>query len=204
MTSASPQAADGDSTTGKPLARTLGDRLRDIAASWMALKTWVKLWLFFLNAVLFAAFGFLPDPLAVATLGSLPVTLALLMAMALRAGGLTRLLGLGHLVPWVPLLAYLDLRLIGDAAGPRIEPGSEPALFAWAVLLGCSLSVCLLLDALDVVRWLRGARYVLGTEEAYLDGASRLSPRLSRGNAALNELRKRHTADLRGEGARRG
>lgn len=156
-----------------------GGRLARIGHSWMALKTWVKVWLFFLNAVLLAAIAFIPDPLALATLASLPVTLVLLLAFALRMGGLNRLMGLGHLIPWLPLLGYLGLRLIGDRAGPRIDPAAEPALFAWAAVLGASLAVCLALDAWDVMRWLRGERYVLGTRQAYMAGASKLSRRLA-------------------------
>lgn len=157
----------------------LGRRLARIGHSWMALKTWVKFWLFFLNAVLLAAFAFIPDPLAVATLASLPLTFVLLMAFALRMGGLNRLMGIGHLIPWLPLLGYLDLRLTSDIAGPRIDPVADPALFAWALVLGVSLAVCLALDASDVVRWLRGERYVLGTKEAGMAGASKLSGALA-------------------------
>lgn len=153
----------------------LGQRLARIGHSWMALKTWVKLWLCFLNAVLFAAFAFLPDPLALATIASLPVTFLLLMAFALPMGGLNRLMGIGHLVPWLPLLAYLDLRLVSDGAGPRIDWAAEPWLFAWALILGGSLGLCLMLDLWDVVRWLRGERFVLGTPEAHRAGASKLS-----------------------------
>ncbi len=159
----------------------MGHRLARIGYSWMALKTWVKVWLFFLNAVLFAAFAFTPDPLALATLASLPVTFVLLMVFALRMGGLNRLMGIGHLIPWLPLLGYLDLRLVSDIAGPRIDPVSEPALFAWALVLGMSLAICLALDAWDVVRWLRGERYVLGTIEAHRAGASNLSGPFARG-----------------------
>ena len=82
---------------------------------------------------------------------------------------------------WLPLLVYLDLRLVGDIAGPRIDPATQPALFAWALLLGVTLAICLALDAWDVVRWLRGERYILGTDQAYRAGASNLSSRLADG-----------------------
>ena len=96
-------------------------------------------------------------------------------------GGLNRLLGIGHLIPWLPLLTYIDLRLIGDIAGPRIDAVSQPAMFAWALLLGVTLTICLAFDAWDVVRWLRGERYVLGSDQAYRAGASNLSARLADG-----------------------
>ena len=159
-------------------------RLANLVWSWLALKTWVKVWLFALNAVLFAAIAFWPEPLAVATLASLPVTLVLLLALALAMNGLNRLVGVGHLIPWVPLLVYLDLRLVSDLAGPRIDPAAQPALFAWAVLLGLGLTVCLGFDAWDAVRWWRGERYVLGTPEAHRAAASGLSQRMRRDPAA--------------------
>ncbi len=44
-----------------------------------------------------------------------------------------------------------------------------------------TLAICLALDAWDVVRWLRGERFVLGTKEAHRAGASNLSNALARG-----------------------
>lgn len=159
--------------------KRMGRGLARIGYSWMALKGWVKVWLFFLNAVLLAGLAFLPDPLAVATLASLPVVVVLILGLALPMGGLNRLVGVGHLIPWVPLLGYLELRLAGDFAGPRIDPGADPALFAWAVVLAATLAICLAFDAWDVVRWRRGERFILGTEAAHRAGASNLSRALA-------------------------
>ena len=149
-----------------------------IVHSWLSLKTWVKLWLTFLNAVLLTALFFLDDPLGIYTLVSLPVTAVLLLAIAARHGGLVRLLGIGHLVPWLPLVVYAELRLATDWAGARIVPADDPALFAWALTLWAALVLCLVFDVYDVVRWLRGEHFVLGTEEAFRAGASKLSPAL--------------------------
>ena len=91
-----------------------------IIDSWRSLKTWVKLWLVWLNIVLLAAAFFLDDPVALWTLASLPVSFAILVWIAVRRGGLVRILGVGHLVPWLPLITYLEMRLLGEWAGPRI------------------------------------------------------------------------------------
>ena len=94
----------------------------------------MKLWLVWLNAVLLGAVLFLEDPLARLTLASLVPAVVILGGIAMWHGGLVRLLGLGHLIPWLPLLAYVELRLLTDWAGPRITWGADPALFAWAVV----------------------------------------------------------------------
>ena len=100
------------------------------------------------------------------------------MWIAVRQGGLVRLLGVGHLIPWIPLLIYLELRLFGDEVGPQIIFTADSRLFIWAVTLWATLAICLVLDAYDVVRWFRGERFVLGTQAAADAGASKLAPKL--------------------------
>lgn len=149
---------------------------RRVARSWLAMKTWVKTWLFFLNAVFLAAFVF-DDPLARWTLIAYVGAGVLLFPIMYCQRGLTRFLGIAHLIPWTPLLIYLELRLTTDWVGLRIEWSADPALFAWALLLWASVVVCLGFDVFDVVRWARGERYVLGSEEAVRVGASLPAPR---------------------------
>ncbi len=114
--------------------------------SWLALKTWVKLWLFVLNAVFLAAFTFVPEPLAVWTLVAYVAAGPALAAIMIPQRGLTRLLGLGHLVPWTPLVAYLVARLFSDLAGPRLRVEDRPALTGYAVLLATVTLACLAFD----------------------------------------------------------
>lgn len=157
------------------MAQDIGtSRLREIGRSWLSMKPWIKAWLFFLNGVFLAALCF-RDPLATWALVAYLASGPLLLAMMLAQRGLTRLLGVAHLVPWTPLLFYLGLRLVGDAVDPRIRWSDDPALLAWAVLLAASVAVCLAFDAFDVVRWLRGERFLLGSPEAARAGASRLT-----------------------------
>jgi hypothetical protein len=148
-----------------------------IVVSWLAMKTWVKVWLFALNAVFIAAVLFWPEPLAKATILAYVASGPLLAAFMIGQRGLTRLLGIAHLVPWIPLALYVALRLTSDGlAGPRILPANDPALFAYAVLLLASLTVCLALDLWDVGRWFHGQRFRLGSNAAADAGASRIAP----------------------------
>lgn len=147
-----------------------------IIASWLSMKPWVKNWLFFLNAVFIAAFAFLEDPAAKWILLAYITSGPLLGWFMIKQRGLTRLLGVAHLVPWVPLLIYIVLRLTSDVAGPIVSFTITPMFATYLYLLLACLVVCLSLDAWDVVRYLRGERYVLGSPEAVRAGASRPSP----------------------------
>lgn len=157
---------------------------QQIIASWLSLKPWVRNWLFFLNAVFLAAFAFREDPAARWILRAYVASAPLLLWFMVRQRGLTRLLGVAHLVPWIvahlvpwiPLLLYIVLRLTSGIAGPIVRFGAQPLFAGYlSVLLAC-LVVCLSLDAWDVVRYGRGERYVLGSPEAVRYGASRASP----------------------------
>lgn len=147
-----------------------------IIASWLSTKTWVKNWLFFLNAIFLVAFAFLEDPAAKWILLAYVTSGPLLAWFMVKQRGLTRLLGAAHLVPWVPLLIYIVLRLTSDVTGPMVSFATVPFFAGYLYFLLACLAVCLLLDAWDVVRYLRGEHYVLGSPEAVRAGASRPSP----------------------------
>lgn len=147
-------------------------RVQAITGSWIAMKTWVKVWLFALNGLFLVAILFLPELAARLTLAAYVASGPLLAAMMIWQRGLTRLLGLAHLIPWLPLVAYLLLRLTSDAAGPMIERASTPALHHWVVLLLIATAVCSALDVYDWQRWRRGERFRLGTRSAARAGAS--------------------------------
>lgn len=146
---------------------------RRVGRSWLALKTWVKAWLFLLNLVFLGSILFLHDPAGWWTLIAYLAAGPLLLGMMRYQRGLTRLLGLAHLVPWIPLVVYLSLRLSTRLAGPRLTPGEDPVLFTYVLLVLVTVGVCLAFDAYDVVRWIRGERFVMGSEEAHRAGASR-------------------------------
>ncbi len=157
----------------------LKNKWKLIGYSWLAMKTWVKIWLFWLNLVLLSSVFFLGDPLGRYTLLSLPPTIILMLCIAYRHAGLVRLLGIGHLVPWIPLLIYAELRLLTNWVGSKILWIDSPTLYSWTVTLVFSLTICLVFDSYDVFRWYKGERYVLGTNAAFLAGASHHSRHLN-------------------------
>lgn len=64
--------------------------------------------------------------------------------------GYVRLLGLGHVVIWTPLLVYL---------WPRLRSGGLtglPLIVAWVFF--ATLAASLVIDYVDVIRWLLGDR----------------------------------------------
>lgn len=160
---------------------------RAIGRSWMALKTWVKGWLFLLNGLFLLALVFLPRPSAWYILLGYLASGPLLLGFMLIQRGLTRLLGLAHLIPWIPLLVYLVLRLTTSSAGPRITAAEAPFYTSYLIVLTAAVGVCLALDVLDVVRWFRGERYVLGSPAAAAAGASFEAPMNSSPDADREE-----------------
>lgn len=149
---------------------------RQIAGSWLSMKTWVKCWLFFLNAVFLGALFFLDDPASTWILIAYAASGPLLIGLIIHQRGLTRLLGIAHLLPWVPLLVYLVGHLGSAQFGQPITPQSDARYFAYLSLLLVCLAICLALDAWDVVRYWKGERYVLGSHEAVWAGASGANP----------------------------
>lgn len=149
---------------------------RRIGRSWLALKGWVKAWLFFLNLVMLGSLFFLDDPVGRWTLIAYLAAGPLLVLVMVRQRGLTRFLGIAHLIPWTPLMIYLALRVTTDRVGPQLTRAGEPLLFGYALLVLAAVGVCLTFDLYDLARWIRGERFVMGSEEAYRAGASRLAP----------------------------
>ncbi len=134
-------------------ARTgLGARphLARIGRSWMGLPLWVRLWLFGLNGVFLAALAFVPSDMARVVLTGYVASGPLLAAFALAQGGLTRAAGLGHLLPWVPMLGWLAADFPAGAQG------------VYAGVLAVCAAICLGFDVYDTARWLKGERAVIG------------------------------------------
>ena len=63
--------------------------------------------------------------------------------------GFTRLLGIGH-VFWIPMIIWLWIRLD--------QIPSDDAFGVWIRVLIALNTVCLLIDAVDLVRYLAGER----------------------------------------------
>lgn len=123
-----------------------------IIGSWMALPLWVRLWLVVLNLAFLAATLFIPSDLARIVLTAFVATGPFLFAMVLFQAGFTRLLGIAHLICWIPLAVWL-------ATFVRSGEGSDGPT-AYAGVLLAIVFVCLAFDVADAVRWLRGERSI--------------------------------------------
>jgi len=137
---------DGTGLRGRALWRRIGH-------SWLSLPLWVKIWLFALNAVFLLSPAFLPWDAARVVLIAYVASGPLLGAFAVFEGGLTRAMGLAHLVPWVPMLVWLTI-WIGSSEAHGLALG-------YAALLACITTICLAFDVYDLWRWARGEREIL-------------------------------------------
>ncbi|WP_316015626.1 hypothetical protein [Roseobacter sp. HKCCA0434] len=121
--------------------------LRAIGRSWLVLPRWVKVWLWGLNALFLLSPVFLPWAEAQVVLLAYVASGPLLAAFAFVEGGLSRAMGLAHLIPWAPLPVWL--------AGWGAQP--------YAGVLAAAVAICLAFDLYDLARWLRGDRAVMGS-----------------------------------------
>ena len=108
-----------------------------------------QLWLLLLVAVNLIIPLFFLDRLEAQVVVGVMLASLVLMTILTAFGGFTRLLGLGHIL-WFPLLYFLWTRL-------SQIPGDD--LFGiWVRALMALNAVSLLLDAVDVVRYIAGER----------------------------------------------
>jgi hypothetical protein len=133
-----------------------------IAASWLSMKSRVKAWMCMVNLVFLGTLLFLPDPTANFMLAAYMASGPWLLAIMIAQRGLTRFLGVAHLVPWLPLLLVLLTHI-------RELP-------VYYVVAAVVIAICLAFDVYDLVRWFAGERFRLGAEAAARAGASILAP----------------------------
>ncbi len=108
-----------------------------------------QLWLGLLvGANLVAPLFFLEHVEAQVTIAALLISMTLMSALTARFG-FSRILGLGH-VAWLPLLAWLASR--------AAEIPATDAFGLWLRTVIVLDAVSLIIDAVDVVRFLRGDR----------------------------------------------
>lgn len=126
---------------------------RRIGRSWLSLPFPVKAWLIALNVVFLAAPVFMPLDAAGLVLIAYAASGPLLLGFAVYAGGLTRVMGIGHLVPWTPMLVWLamDMRIFA----------ANPSAFVYAIALATTVTICLAFDLYDLMRWVRGERDII-------------------------------------------
>jgi hypothetical protein len=142
--------------------------------SWSSMKSWVMIWLWYLNALYWVAFFYLEQPEARWALLAYLFIGPIGMLLVRSQRGLTRLAGLMHL-PWLFYLIYLGLRLFTGVLGEVAFEAVDAFYWYWLQAIFWSTLACVVLDIWDVVRWVRGERYVLGTAKAAAVGASKLA-----------------------------
>jgi len=109
-------------------------------------------WMMLLVSVnLVAPFFFLGSPEAMVVLVGIAASMALMLTLFARLG-YVRLLGLGH-APWLFTVPWLWSRL-GEAA-------TSGPFYYWLLAVIVLDSISLVIDAVDVVRYVRGERQVI-------------------------------------------
>lgn len=129
--------------------------MSQMLASMAGLPRWVQLWLPLLFGTNMASLAFLDTDVGRNTAIAFAVVCAFNMPMMVIQRGLTRLLALPHFA-WLPLVVYLYGQLYG--ANP-LPPGT---VRTYATLVFTFNTFSLLFDVADAIKWLRGAREVLG------------------------------------------
>ena len=119
----------------------------------MSADGFLAVWFGALAVVNLATFVFAPFDVRARWMAVSVVMLSVLVASMFKLYGYTRILGLGHIVVWLPLFAYL-WRMRG--AFPEREWVNR-FILVFAAVNGVSFG----LDAVDVVR------YALGDRSAY-------------------------------------
>lgn len=135
--------------------RTSAQHWRSITQSFRALPMWIYIWMTFVNVAFLTAVVFWPDRMATVVLLGFVATGPLLAAQIAYDGGLRRILGLSHLVPWVPLLIWLIWHRQDHM---------------YVATLASLLAVCLILDVYDLWRFWRGDRAVLRSQSFGVSG----------------------------------
>jgi hypothetical protein len=117
---------------------------------------WVQLWPVILVATNTASLGFLDTAAGRLTAAAFAAVAAINLSMVYIQAGLTRLLSFTHLV-WLPLLFVLLGQLFAPDAA-QIDTTTRGFMTAVVAVNGISL----LFDFIEMWRWSRGAREVLG------------------------------------------
>jgi len=81
-------------------------------------------------------------------LAAVGIGIALMAAIYLKMG-FVRLLGIGHIL-WIPMIACFLTNLPDET--------QQPALYSWVILLIVFNTLSLIIDAVDLLRYLRGER----------------------------------------------
>ena len=117
----------------------------------LRMPRYVHVWLFLLASVnIVPALLWLDHYVSYVVLATFVVNIALMIGLTARFG-FSRILGLGHF-PWFALNAYLLFQL---------QHLQVPEMRLWIVTLVTLNTVSLVIDTVDVLRWIQGDRRAL-------------------------------------------
>jgi len=108
-----------------------------------------RLWGFWLVGVNAASLLFINHIEAQVALGAVGVAVSI-QALIYQRQRFVRLLGVTHIL-WVPMLAWIAMRL-------DVLPPGEKWFHVWLITLIATNAACLVIDAVDVTRFVRGER----------------------------------------------
>lgn len=131
-------------------------RLTSAWRSLTGIPRWVQLWLVILVATNMASLAFLDTAAGRLTAAAFAVVAVVNLPMVFIQAGLTRLLSFTHLV-WLPLLFVLLSQLLAPDSA-QIDTATEGFMVAVIGVNGLSL----VFDFIEMWRWSRGEREVLG------------------------------------------
>lgn len=118
--------------------------------SLVALPLWVKVWLLILGCANIASLAFLWQPSGVLVAALVFNGIILSKVAVIYSGGLSRLVGIGHIVGWTPLVLMLAFA----------RPEASGAYDVYLTLLLVVNSISLIFDFNDLRLWLNGDRAV--------------------------------------------
>ncbi len=121
------------------------DFLRDV----MMQPVWLQIWIGWLGLINMSAVFFLKRSEARWVLAAI-IAAALILNGLYMAYGYQRILGLGHVIAWTPLLIYLYRR--------RRQWGLETRAGKWIALVFTTDLISLAIDYADVIRFALGER----------------------------------------------
>ena len=113
----------------------------------MAQPLWVKGWVGWMILVNMGSLLFIKRVEARWVFGAF-MGAGIVMTLLAEANGYNRLLGIGHVIFWAPVLAYLFFR--------RKQLDYDTAFGKWAVAIMITYTVSLAVDCIDVVRYALG------------------------------------------------
>lgn len=129
-----------NSTPAVPLLKSLA-----------TLPKWVKVWLVALGIINVASLGFLNQPSGVIVAALVFSGMVLSKVAVSYYGGLTRLVGVGHIVGWVPLILMLLFA----------RPQADGAYDTYLTILLIMNTISIVFDLNDFRLWLSGDRDVI-------------------------------------------